>query len=471
MDNAWTPDPTVRRQVPAPASTTSPVVPAHLEHAEVAVRRGPAATRLQPAAILGLQRLAGNAATAALLQREPAAQPAAVQREGEALASGPSVKHTFQFPEHKFPERELGYVTATPALTGSVDYEVTPPPASLAGAPEPSATPAGGSDTGGGPTPLPSPGPAELKGSGGVKASPTDLKYQAEVGAEFQKHAVGLFEGSTPKAKIGGEVSGDKGNLGIEISMEGDTFEPKFAFNVFEMDPQKGIHFATFEAAVDWKIHEWTFKAEDGASIKIAPKATLKVAIEPNYERIFQFLLEEGGAEVVADAAIAGGMIVAGAAAIVGTLITLGDGDAEARAIDNAEKARTQVVAGFVAGATGDEISPTDDFFMEGQNQGRQWRADLQSGERGHGIPVPPSVIDTKSKENRAQIEAGATKTANQILHDEIVRRYWEIHYIQREVPWAEIDTVFMMLMEGQEFGRPGPQEGKNTAGASALPE
>ena len=47
----------------------------------------------------------------------------------------------------------------------------------------------------------------------------------------------------------------------------------------------------------------------------------------------------------------------------------------------------------------------------------------------------------------------------------------WEIHYIQKKIPWAEIDTVFMMLMEGQGFGRPQPQEGKNVGGPSVLPE
>src|SRR5262249_35738617 len=157
------------------------------------------------------------------------------------------------------------------------------------------------------------------------------------------------------------------------------------------------------------------------------------------YEAIFKYLLEEGGIEVVADAAIAGGLILGGVAAIAGTLLTLGDGEDEARAIDNAEKARTQLVAGFVGAATAQKVDIKDDFTMEGSLRGRQWRDDLQAGRRGRGIPVPPSVIDEKSKEAEAKIRESATKTANDILHGELVRRYWEIHYIQREVPWAEI--------------------------------
>ena len=269
--------------------------------------------------------------------------------------------------------------------------------------------------------------------------SGSELKYQAEVGVEFEKRASGLLEGCTPKAKFGGEASGDKGKLGVELSMEGEMLEPKFAFNLAEIDPQKGIHFATLEVGVDWKIHEWSFTAQDGAAVKITPKATLKVAIEPNYERIFLYLVEQGGATVAADAAIAGGMIAAGALTIIGFLLTLGDGEAEARAVDNAEKARTQLVAGFVAGATGDAITLGDDFTMEGHNRGRQWRTDLQSGQRGSGIPVPPSVIDAKSKENRAQIEASARRTATEIMHEALVQRYWEIHYVQQMVPWADI--------------------------------
>ncbi len=470
MDHARKVEPERR---PGPAAAAPVAIPG-FEPSAMLGQRGPAIGHLGPPAILGFQRSAGNAATSTLLRpaagrgRPTVARRAVAQREGGS-APGPSTKHTYTLPDKKLGERELSYVTATTSVSGSLDYEVTPAPAAAAPAPAADAAPV---PTGvGSPTPLASPGSGELKGSGGVNASATDLKYQAEVGVEFDKRAVGLFEGCTPKAKIGGEASDDKGKLGIELSMEGDTFEPKFAFNLAEMDPQKGIHFATLEAAVDWKIKEWSFTAEDGSTVKITPKATLKVAIEPNYERIFQYLLEEGGAEVAAEALIAGGMIAAGAIAIIGFLAALGDGEAEARAVDNAEKARTALVAGFVAGATGAEFALTDDFGMEGHNRGVQWRTDLQNGQRGNGIPVPPSVIDDKAKEHRAQIEAGAMKTANQLMHDALVQRYWEIHWAQRHIPWAEIDTTFMMLLEGQQFGRPELQEGKNTAGASVLPE
>jgi hypothetical protein len=235
------------------------------------------------------------------------------------------------------------------------------------------------------------------------------------------------------------------------------------------MDEKKGIHFATLETAVDWKIKEWSFTAADGASVKLTPKATLKVALEPNYDRIFTYLLEEGGAQVAMEAAIAGGMIAAGAVTIIGFLLTMGDGEAEARAIDNADTARKQLVAGFVAGALNEDMTFSDDFTMEGHNRGVQWRNDLRQGKKG--IPVPPSVLDEKTKEHKAAIESSARATANQLMHEALVQRYWEIHYIKKEVPLQEIDTVFMMLMEGQGFGRPEPQEGKNVEGESVLPE
>ena len=471
MDRSRVPEaarPPIPVETAAPARAPEAATPALAAH-------GIPAAALGPVALLALQRAAGNRATSAMLQprhRVQAARPLGsarpvVQREGGA--AGPSVKHTYTLPDKELGKKDLGYVEATMSVSGSADFEVTPPPAP---APESGGgQPAASGEAGGGPTPLASPGSGEVKGSGGVNVSGSEAKYQAEVGVEFEKRAVGLFEGSTPKAKIGGEASADKGKLGLEVSMEGEKLEPKFAFNLAELDAQKGIHFATLEVGVDWKIHEWSFVASDGATIKVTPKATLKVAIEPNYERILMYLVEEGGAAVAAEALVAGGLILGGAATIIGTLATLGDGEAEAKAVDNAERARRQVVAGFVAGATGADITLSDDFTMEGHNRGRQWRLDLQAGQTKSGIPVPPNVIDTKSRENEAQIRASATATANQLMHEALVRRYWEIHWAQREIPWADIDTVFMMLMEGQGFGRPGPKEGKNVGGASVLPE
>jgi hypothetical protein len=41
-----------------------------------------------------------------------------------------------------------------------------------------------------------------------------------------------------------------------------------------------------------------------------------------------------------------------------------------------------------------------------------------------------------------------------------LVEKYWDIHYVERYLPFSEIATRYMMLMEGNGFGRPGP-EGK----------
>ena len=468
----------VRKHEPAqplperpPALAPTPVDAPHLGPATAPpVEWAP--RRLQPASLLRLQRTVGNHATVALLRGEPGRlrrRPVAQRTRTAQRAEGPaapSFKATYNLPEKELGQRDLGYVEATLSVSGLVDYEVTPPP--------PTAPPAeggGGPPASGGPTPLPSPGSGEVKGSGGVSSGGDGMKYQAEVGVEFEKRAVGLFEGSTPKAKFGGEANADQGKLGLEFSMEGERFEPKFAFNLVEMDAQKGIHFASLETGIDWKIHEWTFVAKDGASVKVTPKVALKVVLEPDYERIFTYLLEEGGAEVAMEAAVAGGMIMAAAVTIVGFLMTLGDGEAEARAIDNASRARRQLVAGFTAGATGEDMQFSDDFTMEGHNRGTQWRNDLRQGKLGKGIPVPPSVLDEKTKENRAKIESSATATANQLMHEALVQRYWEIHWVRRELPFEKIDTIFMMLMEGQGFGRPEEQEGKNAAGASVLPE
>ena len=435
------------------------------------------AAAMGPSATLELQRAAGNRATSAMIQRDSAPtrlswleSGPAVQRQGDSALPAvkpPSVKNSCSIPDQKLGERDLGYVTAKLTFGGSADFEVRLPAA-------PEASPAGLSgaepgDAAGGPTPHPASSSGEVEGSLGISAKGGDTGYQAEVGIEFEKRATGLFEGITPKVKIGGEAKADSGKLGIEFSASGWSVEPKFAFNLAEVDAQEGIHFATLEAGVDVPMPSFSCQASDGATLKVTPKVTYTVAIEPNYERILQYLIEVGGEAVAAEALIAGGMIIAGAAAIVGTLATLGDGEAEAKAIDNAELARRQVVAGFVAGATRVDIAVSDDFTMEGCNRGRQWRADLQTGQGTSGIPVPANVIDTKSREHEAQIRASAMAAANQLLHDELVRRYWDIHWAMRKLPWADIDTVFMMLMEGQGFGRPAAQEGKDASGSSIL--
>ena len=61
---------------------------------------------------------------------------------------------------------------------------------------------------------------------------------------------------------------------------------------------------------MDWKIKEFTHKASDGAEIKVTPKVTPKVAIEPNYKRLLEALLEEGvegAATLTIDAALLAG--------------------------------------------------------------------------------------------------------------------------------------------------------------------
>ena len=50
------------------------------------------------------------------------------------------------------------------------------------------------------------------------------------------------------------------------------------------------------------------------------------------------------------------------------------------------------------------------------------------------------------------------------------MQRFWEIHHIQRQITWADIDTTSMMPMEVRSSVAPA-EGGKNVAGASVLPE
>jgi hypothetical protein len=405
------------------------------------------------------------------LQRDPAATP-------PVSTSGPSatVKHTVTLKDREFKDILNGstYAKAVPAIGGAIDFEFeSDSPAPAAGP----ATTTSSAPTPGTPSSPASPASAgkgpEIKSAYGANATQEKgLSLQAEVVAEFEKQTDGLLSGMTPKVKLGGEAAGDRGKLGIEFSAEGQHFEPKFAFNLLEVGDGK-VEFLSLEAAVDWKMfpNGISFTTFDGTKVKISPKPTVKLKIQPNYEKILQTLVEEAAATIGAEALIAGGMIFAGAFAITGFILTYGDGKAYAAAIENAEKGRRSIVEGFVAGATGADYAIKDDMGMEGHNHGSNWRRNLGSGDNKSGLPVPRKAIDQKTKEHTTQIHDSAFKTASSIMHDALVERYWEIHYLQRNLPWAEIATTFKMLMEGQQFGRPTPEEGRTGGGVSVLPE
>jgi hypothetical protein len=461
----------------------------------------------RPATVLRLQRQAGNGATTALIRREGTAArralaarqdrslqravddalapggPQAVQR----LASLPGVqrdgegvnvthKRVFNTPELKPKQpRDLGYVQWTPSLAGSLEVEISPPASPSAATPggktsTPPPVPASAPVQGPGTKPLASPGGAKVNASSGVASDLKEDVVQAEVGLEWEKRQGGLLDNMAPKVKIGGEANANKAKVGLEMSLEGQYLEPKFGFTLLGAEGDE-IKFATLEVGLDVKIHSWEIPLSDGSTAKVTPKVLLKIAIEPNYSRIFTYLVEQGGAAVAAEALVAGGIIFAGAFSIVGFILTLGDGAAYAKAIDDAADARKSLIAGFVAGATGAENSG-DEWTKRGWAFGDQWRNQVRAGGRS-GIPVPLGVIDVKAKESQEAIRKSAESTANQVIHNALVLRYWEIHYIERYVPWEEIDTIYSMLMEGQGFGKPEPQEGKNAKpeeGAGTLP-
>ena len=280
---------------------------------------------LDPSRVIALSARAGNAGVARMLAprlaRQPTPAPAA---PAPAVTPVAQVKHTFTIPDEKIGgAKDLGYAQAQFKVGGSCDLEITPLQASTApGAPS---------------------GDVTLKGSGGANMG-DGTKYQAEVTAEFQKRVGGILDGCTPKAKVGGEAGGGGAKLGLELSLEGQRFEPKFGFTVIDVTKEDGIKFATLEAAIDWKIHEWNYKASDGADIKVTPKATPKLSIEPNYKRILQALLEEGvegAATLTLDAALlAGPPLLAGIIIAQGIYMAGEKGELHKQILEGAVDAR-----------------------------------------------------------------------------------------------------------------------------------
>jgi hypothetical protein len=274
---------------------------------------------LDPGRVTALSARAGNAGVARMLARQPVAAP-----PKPAVTPVGQVKHTFTIPDKKLGDaKDVGYAQAQFKIGANVDLEITPLQAATApGAPS---------------------GDVTLKGSGGVNVG-DGTKYQAEVTAEFDKRVGGILDGCTPKAKVGGEAGTQGSKLGLEVSLEGQRFEPKFGFTVIDVSKEDGIKFATLEVAVDWKITEWNYKASDGADIKIAPKATPKLSIEPNYRRILQALLEEGvegAATLTLDAALlAGPPLLAGIIIAQGIYMAGEKGELHRQILEGAVDAR-----------------------------------------------------------------------------------------------------------------------------------
>jgi hypothetical protein len=318
--------------------------------------------------VIALQQGAGNAAVANLLRASapPAGAPPPATRPlapatPNALARQPTpaaptitpvaqVKHTYTVPDKKLgAAKELGYAQAQFKVGGVIDFEFTPR--------QPGASPEGpaGSAAGGG-----GPGGVTLKGAGGVNVG-DGAKYQGEVTAEFDKRVGGILDGCTPKAKVGGEASTDKAKLGLEVSLEGQTFEPKFGFTIVDINKEDGIKFATLELAFDWKIKEFEFTAGDGTQIKITPKATPKIEIEPNYKRIATALME-GGVESAVSMAVEAAL-VAGPPLLAGIIIAQGiymageKGQLHRNILEGATDAR-QAAMDYAQVMTGSEAVP-----------------------------------------------------------------------------------------------------------------
>ena len=308
-----------------------------------------------PLSVVALQRAAGNAAVARLLatgvQRQPAPAAPAAAPPGPAVTPVAQVKHTLTIPDKKLGgAKDLGYAQAQFKVGGVLDLEVTPRQGAPAAPATPAAPAAPGADGGG--------GGVTIKGAGGVNATEDGGKYQAEVTVEFEKRVGGILDGCTPKAKVGGEVGGDSAKLGLEVSLEGQTFEPKFGLTIVDINKEDGIKFATLEAGVDWKIKEFSHTASDGAEIKVTPKATVKVEISPNYTRIATALAEggvEGAASVAAEAALVAGPPLLAAIVIAQGIYMAGEkGELHRRILEGAVDAR-QAAMSYSQVMTGSE--------------------------------------------------------------------------------------------------------------------
>ncbi len=439
---------------------------------------GPAAMRLLGDAgddgsrqrlFASLQRSAGNAAVSEMLWPPPegprqapqAGQPGRAERVSRPAQDGPvverepvvqrvgvSTKHNFTSPDFELGSKDLSYAKATLAVSGTVEYEVTPPTG-----PPGSVTP-GGESSGLGSNKAPE-GGGGTKVSGGMNVTKEGGAYQAEISHEFEKRTEGWLAGWVPKAKIGGEAGAGGYKLGLEGSIEGQNIEPKFGFLFFEADNKGEIKFAQLEVGVDIKLSSFKYTCSDGATAQVSIKPTVKVKIEPNYARLLTWFLEECATAVTAEMLIVGSFVAGGLLAVGGALLTIGEGEEYAKAIDDAAKARTDYVNAFVAQITTGNAPGDNEYTAGGRSRGDQWINNLKLGTGAKGVPIPESVLKEKVKEHQAEATAKATAAVNAQLHALLVRRYWEIHYIQKAMGIEHIDNVYKMLMEAVGFGQP----------------
>jgi hypothetical protein len=392
-----------------------------------------------------LQQLAGNRAVAGLIapnrapvaQRAPAAAPVAVQRQ----VAG-SFKTGFTFPDWKVGDKSFAYAKASLKVGGAYECEVTP---------------AGGES-------------AATSVSGGPSLSPDASKYQVEVKHKFSKIATDWFGSWTPEAEISGDTAGEY-KLGLAGVLGGEDVDFSFGFSFLEADGKGSIEFAKLDAVATLKTFSFDFVAADGTKVSASVKPKVTLAISPDYAALLRFFLQRCAAVVTSELALVGGVVLGGAGLIAGYILTLADGEKIATIVDQAVIARRDYINGFMAGITpGSDYAFDNDYKMEGHNRGSQWLSDLKTGVGKEGMPVPVSVIREKVAEHQASARAAATAAVNAYLHQLLVQQYWEIHWGRKFFGYP-METIFLMLMEDQGFGRPGPHAtGEEPAEDVAIP-
>ncbi len=241
-----------------------------------------------------LQREAGNAAA-----QQATAAPDLPKVSSDGKISGEAFKIEVPKPHVPTPlaptapnpfEKSLGgYATVGVSFEATLSWEVA-----LADPTKP--RPASGVDIR---TPATA---APAAGGGGTKAtgSATNGAYEAEVSREFGKVCSEWAGNWVPSAKINRKVGSNESSLGLEGSLSGEQFDPKFAIKLF--DAKNGqIEFVQPQISVSLKPLSFAFTDEPGNTYKVSCTPTAKAYLKPDYTKLFKWFMEEAAKRVATE--------------------------------------------------------------------------------------------------------------------------------------------------------------------------
>jgi hypothetical protein len=274
------------------------------------------------------------------------------------------------------------------------------------------------------------------EGAGAQAGAPTQVRagavggpgasgYQAEVERAVGDKLTIWGQEFQPKVK-GAEKTNKSAEIGVEGGLEGQWASTSVKFVIVGKDYSEGsIEIATLK----WKVvelkKEFPFELL-GKSRKLELKGSVELSFEPDWARIGAWLLEQLATEAAIEAAVVGGIIVAGAATIAYAVYAIATAGEIAERVDAAAANLRGATAAYRAVMTGGERpgGPGADIGAR----------EADSALARATVPLPSIFEENKKKDLSVEAwNALAPKVRAAAIED-----YWKVHWFEKWVAGPE---------------------------------